>query len=776
MSTNAVRGNAGRWVGFWILVQAAWALGAAGDPAVPVADVPFPQEVARSWAMPPGVGAEDVRWVEPLAGGGARLLAGGRWYGWEGDRWVPLESLAASQPAEFVYPDAGGQPVRVPLPWAEVTQLVRGAPGAGEWIATRKDPYRVEAGRLSSMGWPSRWEVRQIALSPSGELWVASSAGLMRQRPDGWGVVGIADGKGRGWAVHDVRGVAFDRAGKIWVAIPAGVITGDGENWRFFEGRDGVPYADFTGVWAGGDGSVWFGTHRGAVRFDGAHWAYRQGRRWLPGDDVRSIGVGDTGAAWLATSGGVGVIDRRPMTLAAKAEHYEGELERLLQRTPFGYVSEVALGAPGDRSRITYSDSDNDGLWTAMYGAGECYAYAATQRPEFARRARKVFEALRFLQTVTQGGPHSPPKGYVARTIRPVEWPDPNVGRVESDRRTREDGDRLWKVYEPRWPKSADGKWYWKSDTSSDELDGHFFFYARYFDLVADAAEKERVKEVVRDLAGHLVDHDFSLVDHDGTPTRWGRFGPKDLNASTDWWVERGLNSLSMLSYLAVASHVTGEARFEEASRRLITEHGYALNIMNPKAQFGIGSGNHSDDEMGFMCFYNLLTYTREVAWKPKWLYAYHAYAALELPEMNPFFNFAYAAHGRGQAYHNPWGDFAIEPWEGWLTDSLETLRGFPLDRCNWGHQNSHRLDLLPLPAQASVDMYEPRSRGRGYRVNGKVLPVEERHFNHWNTDPWRLDYGGDGRELASGTVFLLPYYMGLHHRFIAPAAGQGAH
>jgi len=51
--------------------------------------------------------------------------------------------------------------------------------------------------------------------------------------------------------------------------------------------------------------------------------------------------------------------------------------------------------------------------------------------------------------------------------------------------------------------------------------------------------------------------------------------------------------------------------------------------------------------------------------------------------------------------------------------------------------------------------------------MNGKVLPVENRHFNHWNTDPWQLDYGGNGHELAAGTVFLLPYYMGLYHGFI---------
>jgi hypothetical protein len=29
------------------------------------------------------------------------------------------------------------------------------------------------------------------------------------------------------------------------------------------------------------------------------------------------------------------------------------------------------------------------------------------------------------------------------------------------------------------------------------------------------------------------------------------------------------------------------------------------------------------------------------------------------------------------------------------------------------------------------------------------------------------LDYGGSGNVLGSGTVFLLPYYLGLYHGFI---------
>ncbi|MGI6303200.1 MAG: hypothetical protein ACOX52_19365 [Verrucomicrobiota bacterium] len=97
----------------------------------------------------------------------------------------------------------------------------------------------------------------------------------------------------------------------------------------------------------------------------------------------------------------------------------------------------------------------------------------------------------------------------------------------------------------------------------------------------------------------------------------------------------------------------------------------------------------------------------------------------------------------------------------------MKTLYGFPLDRVNWPHQNSHRLDLIPLGPHAAQDFVEPDPVPRGHLADGKVLPIENRHFNHWNTDPWRLDYSGDGHVLGSGTVFLLPYYMGIYHSFI---------
>ena len=189
---------------------------------------------------------------------------------------------------------------------------------------------------------------------------------------------------------------------------------------------------------------------------------------------------------------------------------------------------------------------------------------------------------------------------------------------------------------------------------------------------------------------------------------------------------------------------------------------------MHPKVQHGPGSGNQSDDEMAFMCFYGLLRYSRDENLKSLIRFSFFRYWINEAPEVNPFFNFAYAALNLEAIYTNAFGSYSISPWTGWHQDAMDTLRGFPLDRLDWPHRNSHRLDVVALRPVASADPESARSeRGRGHRVSGKVLPVENRHFNHWNTDPWRLDYGGSGGELAAGTVYLLPYYMGLYHGFI---------
>jgi hypothetical protein len=606
--------------------------------------------------------------------------------------------------------------------------------------------------------------IRQAAVADDGRIAAAGAAGLFLKPPTGaWQRLLPKSGK-RSWAPADVRGVAFDHAGRLWFAGPEGVGVLEGASWSLFTGADGLPYDDFTTVAAGEPGVVWFGTRMGAIRFDGKTWEYRQGLRWLPADEVQSIAVNAHGDAWIATPKGVSLIERKPMTLAEKARFFEAEIDKRHRRTPYGYVLEVQLKRLGDTSEWVQHDSDNDGLWTAMYGAGECFA-AASGNEDARRRATAAFDALRFLGTVTQGGPHPAPRGFVARSVLPTTGPDPNLhDSPERDRTMRETRDRKWKTITPRWPVSADGQWYWKTDTSSDELDGHYFFYGLYYDLVARTEdEKRRVRELVAAITDHLIEHNFQMVDHDGKVTRWAVFDPLNLNHNGDWWPERGTNSLSILSYLKVAAHITGDQRYETAYRALVKEHSYDMNVLIPKSNAGPGSGNQSDDEMIFMNYYGLLRYERDPDLRRKYLIAFHNHWLMEQPEINPLFNFLYAAIAGGENYTDAFRTRDLSPDAGWLEDAADTLTRFPLDRIAWSCRNSQRIDVLPLASWVR----RGDSAGTGYRVNGKVLPIDERFVQHWNHDPWKLDFDGGGRSLADGAAFLLPYYMGIYHKFI---------
>lgn len=609
--------------------------------------------------------------------------------------------------------------------------------------------------------------VLDVAAGADGAIAVAALSGLYEKTASGWQQLYPRNEK-YSWAPHDVRAAAYTEDGSLWFACPYGVGRRSNGSWSLYTGNEGLPYNDFTAMTTVNN-TVWFGTKIGAIRYDGSHWAYRQGQRWLPADPVNAIAVRQDGTAYIATDAGLSVIGFEPMTLAEKADFFEEEIDKYNRRTDLGYVIEAHLPAPGVKEGATTHDSDNDGLWTAMYGAGECFAYAATKDPEAKRRAEDAFEALRFLTVVTRNSTPPALPGFVARTVLPVSEGNPNEEHytVEKDQRSRQ-GDKLWKVLWPRWPLSKNQQWYFKADTSSDELDGHYFFYALYYDLVAETEEeRSRVREIVAGLTDHLVEHDFKLIDWDNEPTRWAIYDPEEINNNPWWHIERGLNSLSMLSYLRTAQHITGDAKYADAFHTLVEDHGYAQNAFYPKFQMGPGSGNHSDDEMAFMCYYNLLKYETDPVLKGGFAYSLANYWRLEDPENNPFFDFVAAASTQGVSFESAFVnvDLTLRGDE-WLRDSVDTLKRYPLDQVNWRHTNHHRLDIVPLGDHVTLigDNEPPH---HGHKRNGDVLPVDERHFNHLNHNPWELDTGGNGTTLADGASFLLPYYMGRYHGYI---------
>ncbi len=622
--------------------------------------------------------------------------------------------------------------------------------GLLEFSAGHVQPVHAVNLQLSA-GLPIRqlaWRGREIA--------VAADGGLVTLNLDS-GVAALQSPRDHevGWSLQNVRGVGYDASGSLWFASLQGVGKRSDDGWKLYTGHEGLPWNDFTCIATGVSNDVWFGTTLGAIRFTGDTWEYRQGKRWLLDDRVNSIALSKNGDAWLATPSGVSCIESRPMTLQRKAAAFNDDIDRYHKRTEYEYVDAVTLKQPSDLSEWTQHDSDNDGLWTSMYGAAQCFEYAVTHSAASKQRADQAFRAVAFLSEVPQGGKHSPPHGFPARTILPVSGRDPNIHDSPDHDRDRQKSDPLWKVIEPRWPVSADGKWYWKTDTSSDELDGHYFFYALYYDLVAESEqEKQQVRQVVDRVTSHLISHDYALVDHDGLPTRWGQFAPDVLN--TDQLTDcRGLNSVSILSYLVAAWHVTGDEKYRIEYNKLLNEHNYFTNVLNPKNQNGLGSGNQSDDEMAFMCYYNLFSYEVDPVLRKQYMRSMARYFAQEEPEVCPLFNFVFAQFYEPLPYY--WPSVPQEV----INDAVESLQRFSFDRTRWAHKNSHRLDIIPLGRHVIG------SHGKGSRLNGKVLPIDERFVDHWNHDPWRLDEGGGGTEMADGVAFLLPYWMGLYHGFV---------
>ncbi len=482
-----------------------------------------------------------------------------------------------------------------------------------------------------------------------------------------------------------------------------------------------LPHIEVTVIAEESPALIWVGTTRGAVRFDltsGRTAAqYFASKRWLPDDRVTAIGFeqsqsGESGSAvWIETPQGFSRIEYKPMTLAEKTRLFE---ERVRARhVRHGFTASSRLRIPADLTSNQTVSSDNDGLWTAMYLAGECFRYKVTGEVKAREYAREGIQALMRLESIT-GIPGFPARSFI---------------RIGEDEQPK-DGE---------WHPTPDGQWKWKGDTSSDEIVGHYLAYAVYYDLVAGESERSQIRAVVERITSHILDNGYHLIDVDGKPTRWGWWAPEEIWVDPD---ETGLRALHMLSHLRVAHHITGNPKFEAAYDELVKRHRYAHLTRNQKINVP-GHVNHSDDELAFLSYYPLLLYEKNPELRKIYIESLERSWLIERPERNPLWNYIYAA-GTGS------GEFDAE-------ESLLTLRQIPLDLVSWTVTNSHRLDVVQDPA---ADRFTRKQ-------SLLVLPPDERPMMKWNGNPYALDGGDGGHGEDDGAFFLLPYWLGRYHGFI---------
>jgi len=510
-------------------------------------------------------------------------------------------------------------------------------------------------------------------------------------------------------ATHATRGSSS------WRAEPASLVE-VAPGTRRLDRDGGLPLAGLRAVAIATDGSVWAAGAGGVVRFtDHVHpwerWHVFAGRRYLPSDDVLALAAGDGGSMWVRTARGLSHLRYEPWSLDQKAADIETRLRA--RHVRHGLVAESRLTHAGDLSSSHQYPNDNDGLWTAIYAAAESYRSAATGSREAAEHAVAALRAMMRLEAITDL------PGFPARSFRHRHEP---------------------RLADGEWHWTSDRQWEWKGDTSSDELVGHFFAYAVGYDLLPDGPIKAEIRQVVARIADHLIRHKYYLVDVDGQPTRWGRYG-LDYFKTPEGQEEQALRATELLSHMLVAAEVTGEQRFRDEYRTLIDQHRFHERMQTYLANRL--ELNFSDEELAMLSFLPLFRYERDEALLGDYRRAMAEWWQNIRREDSPLWIYIYAQANPG----------APAP----LDRAAHALVRMPLDLVTWTAHNSQRLDVPRAPAPSR----------HGHPETTRLLPPDERHVHKWNGNPFELDRGHDGRSEDDGAAYLLAYWMGRHYGYI---------
>ena len=519
-----------------------------------------------------------------------------------------------------------------------------------------------------------------------------------------------------------------------------GVLTLNGKTLKAGKIDQKLPWTEITSIENIND-QLWFGSTKGAfkLRKDGKY-DYYASKRWLVDNEVVDLVSGPDNSVLILTKKGLSRINFDEMTLEEKADYFQ-EIQRS-RHIRHGFTSNLSLTIPGDISSGVYHDTDNDGLWTSMYLAGELFRYAVTKSEDAKLNAYDAFTAMERLTDI------SGVSGFPARAFERegVELDEGSNGFSEEQM-------IAWQKENGKtWQFDKTGRWKWKVSTSSDESCGHFFVYALFAELAPDKVWRDRAIRQIKLQMDHIIENDWHLVTWNGKPTRWGNWSPEYVNSFPINVGDRRLNSTLILAFLQTAYHFTGDDLYKKKAYELIDKYGYDDNANRPASVIGHVKGeplsdrwNHSDDQMYFLSIPAFVNYSFNEEQKEKHFAASRSHWEIERSEKNPVWNFLYALTG-GTDYD--------------LEDSVWWLQEFPLDLVKWTIDNTHRKDLVKI---------EPNFRNQTY---SEVLPPDEIPV-HFHNGAYRNNSNGAGMGEEAPYIWLLPYWAGRYAKAISAPTGK---
>jgi hypothetical protein len=503
---------------------------------------------------------------------------------------------------------------------------------------------------------------------------------------------------------------------QLLVPTDKGLAALRGMSWHTITGDEGLCYEDTTCITRGFEqDDFWVGTTRGAIRSINGEYQYFGYQRWIPHDKVNAIACGDR-VVYIATDGGLGIITYEPYTLQKKADFYERWIEEWGMRR-IGFVSSLLWDA--QRGEWIRFISDNDGGWAAHLLNGLSFKYAVTKDPKVREQAVEIFRSLYWCEQVS-GIP-----GFPARSVA-------TVGERAHLAETGSAG------LPSEWNPTPDGKWLWKGDTSSDEVDSHIQSTMIFYELAAQGKERDAAREHLRRVVGHIIDHGWLLADVDGKPTRWARWDPAYLKGP-DGYDARGLNGMEALAMTETAIALTGDEKFKRGKQQLL-DWGYHKEVLRQKLVFP--EATHFDDRLAWLAYHPLLTYERDPKLRSIYRRGLERSWEVKRVENMVWFNYIYGAL-TGNDMDNE--------------RCLKNLREWPLDCQNYTYANSHRSDLRV-----------PRGYVN-YVSDWKCMSARDIGPARWDHDFMQLDGGNGGKSVGDPSGFIDAYWMGRYYGMLLP-------
>lgn len=589
----------------------------------------------------------------------------------------------------------------------------------GKSLVLLKDSKKLWEGSLAGE------EVKDIKFDSANNLfWILGTASLSTFSPEKNQLIKVLSGNNL-TCIEPI-------SGKLIVGTSDGYLEMDSKTKKQTgEIHKKMPWTELTSI-SKIDGKIWFGSTWGAMQLrEDGKFDYYAGERWIPSDTVVGIAKGPENSVLVLTTKGLGKICFQEMTLQDKAMFFEKQVRERHIRT--GFNANTQLTVPGDVTSGIMEDSDNDGLWTSMYLAGETFRYAVTKSDDALQNVRESLDAMERLYTIN--GLNS---GFPSRSFER----------------------RGYKYDSEPWRRANDPEWDWKSTTSSDEAIGHIFAFGAIAELVPVPELKNKAIMLIDTLMSHVVKNDFYMIDWNGKPTRWGRWNPEYVNARPKIVGDRKINSSNIIAMLQTAYHFTKKEKYKEAALTLMKKYGYLENLMQPMKEIGMAPAdadelskelstewNHSDDEMYYCGYWGLYRYALNDTLKAKYKAAIIDHFEIERPEKEGLWNIMTAISGAK----------SID-----LNEAVWYLQNYPLDLINWTVMNSHRKD---------IDKIEPNFREQTIK---EVLPPDETRIARHNSNLFTLDGHDAGRsENSAGDIWLLPYWIGRYLGVISEPADK---